>query len=491
MGAELDALRQRSYSENRKKMFLRHLNFKPNSRGRLSMDSVNFDFSKFHQEAAKLNGNDSKLDEIKKLSMIAIKLSNETISSIKSLTTEGMESLERKNHVDRISQRLESDIFEFSTCNRVLYVGFGVPVQELEKAVLQESNLSTAPFEKFQGMDVWRYLVKVCSGLDSFIMGELQVMGQFRGAVSWHRKNGLIGDMNASFFDHVIAANRVVRKELGFTKTTESMLSLATTAIEESMIAGHNSTVTVVGYGDMGRKAAEVLTDLGYKGITVVTRSPSKAAARTPDNSQKIKFIEFKKWDSTDKPQLIISTIRNTNATFNEHRPLPVTVQTRILDFSWPPSVDESGIHDGQILLDMKHWIRTAHKMEITWDYEKTINTGEKIISEIEERFQRVLVDKNQAAFRSFIYARLESMSSDWESLDNKNQQAVQMTAFSREIATWICNQKGEFHQDDLHKKVTETDRNISPSTLELIASDVIREMIRINSSDKLPEVMA
>ena len=139
----------------------------------------------------------------------------------------------------------------------------------------------------------------------------------------------------------------------------------------------------------------------------------------------------------------------------------------------------------------MKHWIRTAHKMEITWDYEKTINTGEKIINEIEERFQRVLVDKNQAAFRSFIYARLESMSSDWESLDNKNQAAVQMTAFSREIATWICNQKGEFGQDDLQKKVTETNRNISPSTLELIASDVIREMIRINSSDKLPEVMA
>ena len=80
------------------------------------MDGVNFDFSKFHQESAKLNGNDSKLDEIKKLSMIAIKLSNETISSIKSLTTEGMESFQRKNHVDRISQRLESDIFEFSTC---------------------------------------------------------------------------------------------------------------------------------------------------------------------------------------------------------------------------------------------------------------------------------------------------------------------------------------------------------------------------------------
>ena len=455
------------------------------------MDSVNFDFSRFHAEAAKSTSKRSKSDEIRKLSMIAIKLSNQTISSIKNLTTEGMDSEERAKHVRMISNRLQNDIFEFSTCNRVLYVGFGVPVEELEYAVLQQSNMSSAPFEKFQGIDVWRHLVKVCSGLDSFIIGELQVMGQFRGAVSWHRKNKLIGDLNASFFDHVIAANRTVRKELGFTKTTESMFSLATKAIEESMTSGQTSAVTVVGYGDMGRKAVEALIDMGHENITVVTRSTVKAAGRTPLISRKINFIEFEKWGIEDNPRLIISTIRNTNATFNQNRPLPVINRTRILDFSWPPSIDETGIHEGQVLLDMKHWIRTAHKMEIAWDYEKTIKKGVSIIDEIQRRFEKVLVDKNQAAFRAFMYAQLESMSSNWELMGCEGSEADQMATFSREIATWICSQKGEFHQKDLQEKVIGTKRDISPPILELIASDVIREMIRIDSSDKLPEVIA
>ena len=455
------------------------------------MDSVTYDFTRFLRESEESKGRNSKLDEIAKLSMIAIKLSTSTISSIRKITTEGMPSEDRASFVRKISDSVGSDVFELSTCNRVLYVGFGVTPDDLQDAVLSVCELNSAPFQKYRGMEVWRHLVKVCSGLDSFIIGELQVMGQFRGAVSWHRKNGLLSDINASFFDHVVAANRAVRKELGFTKTTESMFNLAATAIEESMDSDQNSSITVIGYGDMGIKAVEALVDSGHENILVVTRDAKKASDRTPDVSKSVRFARFDEWDESDKPQLIISTIRNTEAMFSGKNPLPVTNQTRILDFSWPPSIDVSGVNENQILLDMKHWIRAAHKMEIDWNYEETIQTGEGIISGIEERFRRVLEEKNQAAFRSFIYARMESISTGWESSGSKDPESTQMTAFSREIATWICNQKGSFHQEELQTKVLGTERNIKPSTLETIITDVTRELIRINSSDRLPGVVA
>ena len=89
------------------------------------------------------------------------------------------------------------------------------------KQVLETTSLDSAPFDYFTGIDVWRHLVKVCSGLDSFIMGELQVMSQFRGSVAWHKKHGLISDLNGSF-DHVVSANRMIRREFGFNQTTES-----------------------------------------------------------------------------------------------------------------------------------------------------------------------------------------------------------------------------------------------------------------------------
>ena len=62
------------------------------------------------------------------------------------------------------------------------------------------------------------------------------------------------------------------------------------------------------------------------------------------------------------------------------------------------------------------------------------------------------------------------------------------MGAFSREIATWICEQNGEFNPEDLHEEVIKTRRKINSSILKYIATDVMGEMFRINESKSLLE---
>ena len=76
----------------------------------------------------------------------------------------------------------------------------------------------------------------------------------------------------------------------------------------------------------------------------------------------------------------------------------------KILDFSWPPSVDSTGIHPNQILLDVKYWIRAAHKLEEDWNYADTIDDGNSIIHDVENRFMKALSDKNQGKFLSLIH---------------------------------------------------------------------------------------
>tara|TARA_B100001113_G_scaffold337542_2_gene318898 strand:+ start:478 stop:1773 length:1296 start_codon:yes stop_codon:yes gene_type:complete len=426
--------------------------------------------------------------DIEDISLVTIKLMKSTIQHMKNLTTEGMNSDERLKFVRSITNGMNGDIFEFSTCNRVLYVGFGVSCQEIIDKVLEVANLNYVPFQTYRGMDVWRHLVNVCSGLDSFILGELQVMGQFRGALSWHRKNNLISDMNAVFFDHVVAANRVVRKELGFTKTPESMFSLANNAIMETIAEVPDATITVIGFGDMGIKAVKALFELKQENILVITRTGSEASKRAPEISTRVRFKTFDEWAVEDKTQIIISTIRNIKPTFNSERKIPVTNKTKILDFSWPPSIDPSGIHANQELLDVKHWIRVAHKLEIDWNYDETINSGNMIIQDIEERFVISLRDKTQAEFRAFIYARMDELSTAWEDLDCDDLESSQMRPFSREIATWICKQEGKFNQEDLYEEVIRTRRKIRRPILTHIATDVTREMIRINDSETLLE---
>ena len=286
-----------------------------------TLGTPNIDLSKFFASPPTHQINGQTVDAktlMNSVSMVSMKLDSDNVEHVKYLTTEGLNKKQRLGFLREIRKELNADLFELSTCNRVLYVSFNVTCEELESSVLKTASLSSAPFQHFTGIDVWRHLVKVCSGLDSFILGELQVMSQFRGSVAWHRKHGLLSDINGSFFEHVVSANRMIRREFGFNQTTESMLNLATSALEEIIPANQSTPSIVLGFGEMGSKAVEVLLSFGQSDITVISRSPEEAALRNPEIAAKVTMMTFEEWKSSNvSPNLIISTIRNKVATYD------------------------------------------------------------------------------------------------------------------------------------------------------------------------------
>lgn len=449
------------------------------------------DLSRFFSESYvhEINGRSVDPQElINSVSMISIKINPDTVEHVKYLTTEGLSKEDRLNFIRKLRDDLQSDVFEMSTCNRVLYVGFGVTSKELEACVLENTSLKDAPFNHFTGLDVWRHLVKVCSGLDSFIIGELQVMSQFRGSVALHRKHQLVSDINSSFFDHVISANRIIRREFGFNQTTESMLNLATSALEDAISNKERTCSVILGFGDMGCKAVEVLLSLGQTSIYVVTRSPEKAISRNPELASSVEIMSFDEWkESTIEPNLIISTIRNNQPTFNESNPIPISCSAMVMDFSWPPSIDKTGVSDNMELFGMEHWIRMSHRLGVEWDYTSTIEKSELLISDIQNKFMSALTDRSRAKFRSFMYQTLEAMSKEWEKSEFIEDSVEQMGAFSREIATWICNQDGPFTKVDLQNMMMSTSRPINSILLKKVANDVNETVDRINKMPTFP----
>ena len=134
------------------------------------------------------------------VALVAMKFNSENIHVARSLTTEGMNKEEKLSHLSQLKETLNHDIFEFSTCNRILYLGFNTTCERLAQKLEEHTGMTDLPFQHYTGIDAWKSLVKICSGLDSFMIGELQVMGQFRSAVAWHRKHDLIDKTNESFF---------------------------------------------------------------------------------------------------------------------------------------------------------------------------------------------------------------------------------------------------------------------------------------------------
>jgi hypothetical protein len=135
----------------------------------------------------------------------------------------------------------------------------------------------------------------------------------------------------------------------------------------------------------------------------------------------------------------------------------------------------------------MRYWIRAAHSLEKEWDYEITVSKSEVLIEQIEKKYLSALTDRSNAKFRSMMYTTLEDLSKEWiNSKDLKDTPESQLGPFSREIATWICNQQGPFAIDDLDNMVQSTAREINPTLLERVSNDVTERIIQINQRANL-----
>ena len=424
----------------------------------------------------------------KPVALAALKFTADNIDVAKEITTEGISEDERQQYIRKISEATSSEIFEFSTCNRVLYVGFDIQADELSSTISRLNNTAAIPFELYEDTDAWRQLVKICSGLDSFMMGELQVMSQFRKSINFHKDRGLISHYNSGFFEHVVAANRSIRKQLGFTSTTESMLSLATTALDGLLSERGPMKAAVLGFGDMGMKAVEALLDANQTDITVVSRNPSVSAERAPHLAQRCTMISYDVWnEGKQQPDLVISTIRNATPTYDLQHPLPVAGPTTIMDFSWPPSLDESGVGQHQTLLGMNHWIKVSRNLGKEWDYDSTIAKSEAMIDTIQERYSEALENKAQGKFRAHVYQTMEGLAKTWETSQHATAEDVpQLGAFSREIATWICHQTSPFHLSALSNFVVSTERTLSSAILAHVDHEVQRSVLAMSKPNSV-----
>ena len=258
-----------------------------------------------------------------KICLLSLKFDSSNIDVAKRLTTEGLRLSERITFIRNLSKNVDAEVFEFSTCNRVLYAGFDIDPETLASGVSKMTGLEDIPFQAMTGSDAWRHLVKICSGLDSFIVGELQVMSQLRSSINIHRENNLIRTFNLAFFEHVISATRIIRKELGYTSSTESMLNLATASLEAILAEKGDVLSVVLGFGEMGVKAIETLQELGQTNIVVVSRNPKESANRMPkskrtSSSQPCAALH----PNTPKPTPYLSLVKLQSLTSHGLRPL-------------------------------------------------------------------------------------------------------------------------------------------------------------------------
>lgn len=174
-----------------------------------------------------------------------------------------------------------------STCNRTEFYAAAedtdLALESLKKLIEQIKGIASIHFEPhtyaYTQQEAARHIFRVVSGVDSMVLGETQIVGQFKKAVNAARKSRALGMMLNHVFEQAFSAAKLVRSS---TAIGSSSVSLAAAAVRLSLrlfgdLKGEN--VLFVGAGEMIELCAAHFCAQSPKSVTVANRSIDRGEA--------------------------------------------------------------------------------------------------------------------------------------------------------------------------------------------------------------------
>ena len=179
-----------------------------------------------------------------------------------------------------------------STCNRSEFYTLDLPenpstegpksgADRVKDFLVERFGISLLDVDRYlyvyRGYDCIHHLFRVASSLDSMILGEEQIIGQVRDAYETATTAGTAQGPLAQLFQQALRVGRRVRRETGISRNALSV-SRACVEMAKSVLGDlSRRRVLVVGAGEAGELAAEVLSLSGVTDITVTNRTFQRA----------------------------------------------------------------------------------------------------------------------------------------------------------------------------------------------------------------------
>jgi len=171
-----------------------------------------------------------------------------------------------------------------STCNRTeLYLSppEHFPERELRRLFagltgLEDADAATAYV--LRDDDAMRHLVRVAAGLDSQMLGEVQIIGQLKDAYARAQAVGATNNILNKALTRAIEAGKDVRNRTGISQGAVSVASAAVQMAHRIFGTLGGRRVLLVGAGETARLAANHLAGQGVRDWRVANRTEANAS---------------------------------------------------------------------------------------------------------------------------------------------------------------------------------------------------------------------
>ena len=171
--------------------------------------------------------------------------------------------------------------FGISTCNRTeLYlIGKKNISGEVLAQIFEVLKIDDIPKDSFyflQGHDALVHMCKVASGIDSQVLGEQEIFGQFKSAYKKAKNINILGRNLSYLSEKVIEISKKARTETNIGLNSLSVSGLALKLVKNIFENPHDQNVLVVGAGSLAQNVIENLYKKGINKIKSVNRTIKK-----------------------------------------------------------------------------------------------------------------------------------------------------------------------------------------------------------------------
>jgi len=127
------------------------------------------------------------------------------------------------------------------------------------------------------GKQAVEHLFRVCTGLDSMLIGEAEILGQVKDAYVAATRAKSLGRTLHHLFREALAAGKTARAQTGIGGESVSMATAAVEAARARLGTLEGTAILVVGAGKMGRTAVRRLRQEGAQRVIVANRTISRS----------------------------------------------------------------------------------------------------------------------------------------------------------------------------------------------------------------------
>ena len=171
-----------------------------------------------------------------------------------------------------------SGFFGLSTCNRTEIYFYGEKgvendVLKLTKEALNISDIPDKNFYIYDSLKALEHMCRVCCGIDSQVVGEQEIFGQFKNAYNSAKVFKTVGKELMIYVEKVFEIAKKVRTETKIGINPLSVSGLSFNLLKEIFENPENKQVLVIGGGDLAKSIIKNLFDKGLRSISAINRT--------------------------------------------------------------------------------------------------------------------------------------------------------------------------------------------------------------------------